>query len=705
MAMNPSQPSPIMKPEHLTAWVLDEGSPEERAEIAAALEQRPDLTSEAQDTRDFCQVLSKELNEGDAGLTAMQRSFLLRQTASKKSADFSPRAPALARVGILRVVGMAACLALGLFLVQNLAKRIDQPSERVTVAAAIKKADAVPARQVPSFKEQTLGQVNDGYVIRPEIDSRRDEYGDLNAPAAPTPVSRRPSVITAMDKEASGRAKLEEIAERVPRLRALLNEREGLALPEQPRTSEVYQSVPANSFCDTRTNPLSTFSIDVDTASYANVRRFLNEGRRPPRDAVRIEEMINYFPYIYERPKDGKPFGVQVDVAEAPWRSQHRLARIAIQGAQMNREQVTSNLVFLVDVSGSMKDSNKLPLVKQSLQMLLEKLQHSDRVAIVTYAGESGVALENTSDKSKIRAAVDSLDAGGSTNGAGGINLAYQQAQRGFIKEGINRVILCTDGDFNVGVSSASELESLITRKAETGVFLSVLGFGSGNLKDHAMETLADKGNGNYAYIDSLSEARKVLVEQMQSTLVTIANDVKIQVEFNPAQVASYKLIGYENRVMAKEDFNNDRKDAGEIGAGHSVTALYEIVPVSLKRRPMVDDLKYQQVEPAAKPEAASDELLTVKLRYKLPDATDSQLVEVAVKDSGKSLSEFSGEFRFAAAAAGFGLLLRDGTADTELTWDAVRQLALSGKGDDPQGYRGEFVRLIDKARGLVESR
>ncbi|MBL9116428.1 MAG: von Willebrand factor type A domain-containing protein [Verrucomicrobiaceae bacterium] len=681
-----------MKPEQLTAWVLDEGSPEERAEIAAALEARPDLTSEVQDTRDFCQALSKELNEGDAGLTAMQRSLLLRQTASKKSADFSLRAPALARVGILRVVGMAACLALGLFLVQNLAKRIDQPSELVTVAAAIKKADAVPARQVPSFKEQTLGQVNDGYVISPEMDSRGGQVS-------------KPMVTNAMHTEVSGRAKLADIAQREIGVRAMLIERESVALSDQSRSSEVYQSVPANSFYDTRTNPLSTFSIDVDTASYANVRRFLNEGRRPPRDAVRIGEMINYFPYNYEQPKDGKPFGVQVDVAEAPWRPQHRLARIAIQGAQMNREQVTSNLVFLVDVSGSMKDSNKLPLVKQSLQMLLEKLQDNDHVAIVTYAGESGVALESTSDKSKIRAAVDSLDAGGSTNGAGGINLAYQQAQRGFIKEGINRVILCTDGDFNVGVSSASELESLIARKAETGVFLSVLGFGSGNLKDHAMETLADKGNGNYAYIDSLSEARKVLVEQMQSTLVTIAKDVKIQVEFNPAQVASYTLIGYENRVMAKEDFNNDRKDAGEIGAGHSVTALYEIVPVSLMGRPMVDDLKYQQVEPAAKLDAASDELLTVKLRYKLPDATDSQLVEVAVKDSGKSLSESSGEFRFAAAAAGFGLLLRDGTAGTELTWDAVRQLALSGKGDDPQGYRGEFVRLIDKARGLVESR
>jgi secreted protein with Ig-like and vWFA domain len=479
------------------------------------------------------------------------------------------------------------------------------------------------------------------------------------------------------------------------------------------RSTETYQPIAASVMQDVRNAPLSTFSIDVDTASYANVRRYLNRGGLPPPDAVRLEELVNYFPYSYEPPAGPHPFSVKVDVAEAPWKPEHRLARIAIKGREVGMERQQANFVFLVDVSGSMEDANKLPLVRQSLLMLVDQLQEKDSVALVTYAGESRVAGESTSHKAKLRSAIQALTSGGSTNGNSGIQLAYEQAQKAYVKEGVNRVILCTDGDFNVGVSSPQELESIIQEKARTGVFLSVLGYGTGNLKDHTMETLADKGNGNYAYIDSLSEARKVLVEQMQGTLVTIAKDVKIQVEFNPAEVAAYRLLGYENRLLAKEDFNDDRKDAGEIGAGHTVTALYEIVPTRMARpdgRPLVDDLKYQPrrdgpVVGAAPVTPKSDDLLTVKLRYKQPDASQSTLLEVPVKESNQRLADAPRDFQFAASVAGFAMLLRHSPDAGALTWEQVRHLALKSKGEDALGYRGEFLQLIDKARGLEGGR
>lgn len=481
-------------------------------------------------------------------------------------------------------------------------------------------------------------------------------------------------------------------------------------------SDEAYAPIQENTFMSVAQAPLSTFSIDVDTASYANVRRFLNQGQRPPADAVRLEELINYFPYpSYEPPADDKPFAVHVDMAEAPWNPTHRLARVALKGRVSKEDRGAANFVFLVDISGSMDQPDKLPLVKQSLQMLTEQLEENDRVAIVTYAGESGVALESTTgaQKSRIIEAIDHLHSGGSTNGASGIRLAYEQATKNFQKEGVNRVILCTDGDFNVGISSPAELEKLIKEKAQSKVFLSVLGFGTGNLKDHTMETLADKGNGNYAYIDSLSESRKVLVEQMGATLVTIAKDVKIQVEFNPAQVQAYRLLGYENRVMAKEDFNNDRKDAGEIGAGHTVTALYEVVPANIKfpdGKPVVDDLKYATKPALPAPVAAdapafsSTETMTVKLRYKKIDEDKSQLLEVPFTDKGKKLTEAPRDFQFATSLAGFGMLLRDSQHAGELTWEMVRKLAISGKGEDELGYRGEFIQLIEKARGLTGS-
>ena len=480
--------------------------------------------------------------------------------------------------------------------------------------------------------------------------------------------------------------------------------------------TETYTRILENELKDVAREPLSTFSIDVDTAAYANVRRFLNQNTIPPPDAVRIEELVNYFPTAEEGPAhDAKePFAVRVEMAPCPWQPAHRLARIAIKGRELGNERKNSNLVFLVDVSGSMNEPNKLPLVQQSLRMLTEQLGEGDRVTMVVYAGSSGLVLPPTNGEKKadILAAIDKLKAGGSTHGSAGIQLAYEQAVAGFIKEGVNRVILCTDGDFNVGVSSPEALETLIMQKAKSGVFLSVLGFGSGNLKDRTMETLADKGNGNYAYIDSLSEARKVLVEQMSGTLVTIAKDVKIQVEFNPAAVRSYRLIGYENRMLAKEDFNDDMKDAGEIGAGHSVVALYEVVPANLppgaEPRPAVDSLKYQAaaIAPAQLADAAkSGETMTVKLRYKEPEGETSQLIEVPTKDEGKTLTASSEEFKYSAAVAGFGLLLRDSAYKGTLSWETVRRLAIDGKGADKLGYRGEFLQLIDKARGLKETR
>jgi autotransporter-associated beta strand protein len=492
-------------------------------------------------------------------------------------------------------------------------------------------------------------------------------------------------------------------------------------------TSESYTPIQENPLTPVLREPLSTFSIDVDTASYANTRRFLNRSSLPPRDAVRIEELVNYFPYNLEAPAPDSPhpFAVHVEVADCPWQPRHRLARIGIQGKKVGLEQRNSNFVFLIDVSGSMDQPDKLPLVKESLRLLVEQLDEKDRVSIVTYAGSSGLVLPPTpgDQKDRLLAAITNMSPGGSTHGSAGIQLAYEQAIAAFIPDGVNRVILCSDGDFNVGISSPSDLEKLITEKARSGVFLSVLGYGTGNLKDRTMETLADKGNGNYGYIDSLSEARKLLVEQMTGTLITIAKDVKIQVEFNPAQVASYRLIGYENRLLAKEDFNDDTKDAGEIGAGHSVTALYEIVPVGLTPPTTpVDPLKYQTLPVAggidpgppvaggidpgspAAPAAASPELLTVKLRYKAPDAATSQLIEVPVTDQKTTLAAATPEFKFTTAVAAYGLMLRQSSYRGPLTWDQIRNLALEGKTPDPHGYRTEFLQLLDKARGLLPS-
>jgi Ca-activated chloride channel family protein len=468
--------------------------------------------------------------------------------------------------------------------------------------------------------------------------------------------------------------------------------------------TEAYANILDNPFLDVLQNPLSTFSIDVDTASYSNVRRFLDGGKLPPKDAVRIEELINYFDYSYKGPKDGKPFAANFELTEAPWNPEHRLLRVGLKGREIKAgKRPNSNLVFLLDVSGSMADANKLPLVKESMLLLLEQLTESDKVAIVVYSDNTRQVLPSTSgdQKERIRYAVNSLHAEGSTNGASGIQLAYKTANESFIPGGVNRIILATDGDFNVGITSQGDLTRLIEEKANSGIFLSALGFGMGNYKDSTLELLADKGRGNYAYIDDLSEAKKVLVEQINATLVAIAKDVKIQVEFNPLHISSYRLIGYEDRLMAKEDFNNDAKKAGVIGAGHAVTALYELVPVGASTRPVVDPLKYQKPpQPSSKVDAG--ELLTIKIRSKEPEKDVSVLSEFTVKDSKEKFSNASPDFKFAAAVAAFGMSLRDspykGTADLEkaLEW------AKESKGSDLNGYRQEFIRLIHRAISLA---
>jgi Ca-activated chloride channel family protein len=475
---------------------------------------------------------------------------------------------------------------------------------------------------------------------------------------------------------------------------------------QPPFHTEGYGRLDDNPFLDVGQNPLSTFSIDVDTASYANLRRFLARSTLPPKDAVRIEEMVNYFDYNYPPPSDGAPFSVSVEVADAPWAPEHRLLRLGLKGKSLAPgDRPRLNLVFLLDVSGSMDEPNKLPLLKQSMRLLVDQLTENDQVAIVVYAGASGMVLPRTTGDQKraILDALDRLQAGGSTNGGAGIQLAYDHALTHFISGGTNRVVLATDGDFNVGVTSEGELTRLIEERAKSGVFLSVLGFGMGNYKDSTLEELADRGNGNYAYIDSLSEARKVLVREMGSTLVTIAKDVKIQIEFNPKEVASYRLIGYENRVLRPEEFNDDEKDAGEIGAGHTVTALYEIVPQgSPSEGSKVDPLKYQRPLEATD-EASTGELLTVKLRYKEPEGEVSRLLERPVKDEKKSYAGATADFKFAAAVASFGMLLRDSPHKGSATFDSVLELAREGVGADSHGYRMELIELVRKAKSLRE--
>lgn len=461
--------------------------------------------------------------------------------------------------------------------------------------------------------------------------------------------------------------------------------------------SETYAEFVENPFESPKTAPLSTFSIDVDNASYTNIRRFINNGQPVPKDAVRVEEMMNFFKYKYPQPQNEHPFSINTEYSDSPWNPKHKLLKIGLQGKDVPMTNLpASNLVFLIDVSGSMSDDNKLPLLKESMKVLVNELRAKDKVSIVVYAGAAGVVLEPTSgdNKDDIMDAFDDLQAGGSTAGGEGIELAYKLAQQNFIKEGNNRIILATDGDFNVGASSDKDMESLIEEKRKSGIFLTVLGYGMGNYKDSKMEILADKGNGNYAYIDNIQEANRFLGKEFKGSMFAIAKDVKIQIEFNPKHVQAYRLIGYENRKLKAEDFKNDAIDAGELGSGHTVTALYEVIPAGVESDYIPSDLKYTKVK--ADESNYNEELATIKFRYKKPDGDKSiEMVDV-IADKPVALQNSSPDFKFSAAVAWFGLKLRDSKLISNSNKDAIRSLAKSGIAYDEDGYRSEFVRLVD---------
>ncbi|MBI1249531.1 DUF3520 domain-containing protein [bacterium] len=470
-----------------------------------------------------------------------------------------------------------------------------------------------------------------------------------------------------------------------------------------------FEPIEDNNFITVADQPLSTFSIDVDTASYSKIRSYLNQfNQLPPRDAVRVEELVNYFTYDYAQPTDEHPFAANVEVASCPWNSANRLVRVGIKGKEIDvNERPASNIVFLLDVSGSMNSPNKLPLLKKGMKMLVDQLTENDKVSIVVYAGAAGVVLDPTYgyEKAEILKALDRLQAGGSTNGGQGIKLAYKMATDNFIQGGTNRVILCTDGDFNVGETSTGGLVGLAAEQAKKNIYLSILGFGIGNHNDSMLEQLSNKANGNYAFIDNEKEAKKVLVEQMSGTLLTIAKDVKIQIEFNPKKVASYRLVGYENRLLAAQDFNDDKKDAGEIGAGHTVTAFYEVIPAGTKNEeaatePKVDDLKYQ-TKPKTTKAANSDELMTLKLRYKQPEEDVSTLMTYPVIDEGHRFNQATGDFQFATAVAMFGLKLRGNKFQDEINYAEIEELVSSNLKGPGASYREEFLDLVRKVDSI----
>lgn len=550
----------------------------------------------------------------------------------------------------------------------------------------------------PSLSEKKADRIDGAAVVAPPPMALADgAKGKAELAMVPPPAT--PMAPASRDKRAMSLA-VHSLAE--PVAKAMVGGLPPQLAPVPPGEQESYNPALENPLVVTANDPLSTFSIDVDTASYANLRRLIGGGMLPPPGAVRIEEMINYFSYDYAEPSDG-PIGVSTEVGPCPWRPANQLVRLGIKAKDLSEDKIPpSNLVFLVDVSGSMNQPNKLPLLQQALTMLADQLTGRDRIAMVVYAGSNRVVLPPTAgDKStEIKAAIAALAAGGSTHASGGIATAYQLARQSFMPGANNRVILASDGDFNVGVTSRDELERLIAGERQSGVYLTVLGFGMGNYRDDTMEILADKGNGNYAYIDSLLEARKVLVKERASTLFTLAKDVKVQVEFNPALVGAYRLLGYENRVMADEDFKDDKKDAGEIGVGHRVTALYELYPVGSPDIPKVDGLKYQTR--AASP-GNDGELLTVKVRYKPLEEGPAQEISRAVAAVSPSLAATSDDFRFAAAVAGFGLLLRQGEPPAGLTYPLVRELAAGSRGQDREGYRAEFLRLAESAEMLAK--
>jgi Ca-activated chloride channel family protein len=731
----------------LSAYAFGELEGEKLAAMEAAVAADPSLALRVAELRAFGNELGAALAEEPAPAASDSSAVPTKPAAPRAPAERGRllRFPAWlwSTAGIAAAAGLAVMVAihetaLSLPDEPRQAKRFDETITPLPSTPTTPPAGSVPTQTSPDFVFRAAEpiQVKEGDLLSlsPSVTppgasaplSFRDSYALPPPPTASAPTP--PVQITAGTPQAliPAPARLDTVAAEVRRRRQVLGE---VHLTTKLVSAEHYVGVREARFVAVEAEPLSTFSIDVDTASYSNVRRFLQNGQLPPHDAVRVEELINYFPYRYAPPPavtaraaDAPPFAAHLAVASAPWEPRHRLVRVALKGREFSAEaRPPANLVFLVDVSGSMSPANRLPLVKSSLRQLLGQLRADDRVAIVTYAGASGLALPSTpvERSDEILASLGRLESGGSTNGGMGIHLAYDIAKANFVPGGVNRVILCTDGDFNVGVTGREELLSLIQEKARSRVFLTVLGFGMGNLKDGTLEMLANKGNGAYAYIDTEREARKVFVEQAQGTLATIAKDVKIQVEFNPARVASYRLIGYENRALAKEDFNNDRVDAGEIGAGHTVTALYEIVPVGADEaaphdeeapRPAVDPLRYGRrpapapSRPAAAtppPADASAELLTVKIRYKQPEGDVSRKLEFPLVDRGASFRSADADFRFAAAVAAWGMLLRDSPHSGTATLADVLRWAEDGLAHDPQGHRAEFVELVRRSAEL----
>ena len=683
----------------VTEYALGEMQGRAREEFEKELAQSDELQRELEGTAILCQKLGALPSAGD-GLPQQTRTKL--RTECLRNVEVIRQRRSFRRTAILGAVGViAACLLIALVVpwAANDQRPPSQTSAESTHLLVQSTPAATPAlvNSVDALSQMVASAEALPAPVAPKSNFDLPPRAGQSGQPAVSPDTLRPSMPAIGSGSGQGRGG-----------EARWDARAKLPGPKDEQfNTESYDAIDDNRFRAAKENPHSTFSIDVDTASYSNVRRILQSDKLPPSGAVRIEELINYFPYDYPEPQPGDPFSVNVEVSRAPWNSQHQLVRIGLKGRGIPAVgRPASNLVFLIDVSGSMQDANKLPLLKRSLRALVETLAAKDRVAIVVYAGSSGLVLPPSGggERERILKALDDLEAGGSTNGAEGIQLAYRTARENFIKAGNNRVILCTDGDFNVGVTSQSELVSLIEAERASGVFLSVLGFGTGNLKDSTMEKLADKGNGHYAYIDSLSEGRKVLVEQAGATLFTIAKDVKIQVEFNPSLVVGYRLVGYENRLLAKEDFNDDRKDAGEIGAGHSVTAFYELVPVGqpLPDQTSVDPLKYQA---AARQAAISDELLTVKLRYKAPDGDSSRLLEVPVRAGAEiAFDKASQDFQFAAAVAAFGMKLRSSPQSENISWEDIQKIARRSLSEDLGTYRAEFLTLVEKARQLDES-
>ena len=698
----------------ITAYALGELEGSEQAEVEALVQQDAELTRLVEEIRATAQLLKQELaDEPMVGLTPEQRE-LVEAKAAERNTQQTDASRDLRTWRFARPMTIAACLlaavGIGTLLMPSLESARRAAPTETPYAYDYSPGSSTSRYGIPAEGEAELRAERGRSGISREL-RKEDSYGYVQPGASPQDTTQ---VRDGSNFDAPGPSPASPQAQHSGGVvSARRSHTGGVALSYEHQSSsfntEAYDFIESNAFKRVADHPLSTFSIDVDTASYANVRRFLNQGQMPPAGAVRIEEMVNYFDYDYLPPTGDDPFSVNVEVADCPWQPDHRLARIGLKGYEVTWDETPpSNLVFLIDVSGSMKSGDKLPLLKHAMKLLVEQLTEHDSIAITVYAGASGLVLPSTTgaNKNTILDALDRLNAGGSTNGGAGIQLAYDTATSNFIPGGVNRVILATDGDFNVGVTNQSNLIQLIEDKAKSGVFLSVLGFGTGNYKDAQLEKLADKGNGNYSYIDSLDEARKVLVTEMGGTLVTIAKDVKIQIEFNPAEVSAYRLIGYENRLLAKEDFNDDTKDAGEIGAGHTVTAFYEIVPAGVEvETPLVDQLEYH---PAAADSAAESEdslpeelsgmMMTVKLRYKEPDGDTSKLMKVRVADAGLTLADASDDFTFATAVASFGMLLRGSEHVPGFTYGAVSEMAQSSRGQDCHGYRTGFVRLVEQA-------